>query len=128
MNEAVKTPNAPQAIGAYSQAIKFGDTLVTSGQIPIDPNTGDLVSGGIEAQTKQVMENLQQILLAGGVSFDDVVKTTIFILNMDDFAIVNKIYGEYFTKNLPARSCVAVACLPKKALVEIEVTAYCQQK
>jgi 2-iminobutanoate/2-iminopropanoate deaminase len=128
MKEVVKTSKAPEAIGAYSQAIKFGDSLVTSGQIPIDPTTGALIEGGVEAQTKQVMENLKQILLAGGVSFDDVVKTTIFILNMDDFVAVNKIYEQYFTKTLPARSCVGVASLPKKALVEIEVTAYCQHK
>jgi len=128
MNEVVKTSKAPEAIGAYSQAIKFGDSLVTSGQIPIDPKTGALIEGGVEVQTKQVMENLKQILLAGGVNFDNVVKTTIYILNMDDFAAVNKIYEQYFTKNLPARSCVGVASLPKKALVEIEVTAYCQHK
>jgi 2-iminobutanoate/2-iminopropanoate deaminase len=128
MKEVVKTSNAPEAIGAYSQAIKFGDSLVTSGQIPIDPKTGSLIEGGIEVQTKQVMENLKQILLAGGLSFDDVVKTTIFIINMDDFAAVNKIYEQYFIKTLPARSCVGVASLPKKALVEIEVTAYRQHE
>ncbi len=128
MKESIKTDHAPQAIGAYSQGIKFGDSLVTSGQIPIDPNTGSLVEGGIEAQTKQVMENLKQILLAGGMSFDDVVKTTIFILNMDDFIAVNKIYEQYFEKTLPARSCIGVASLPKKALVEIEVAAYRQSK
>lgn len=128
MKETIKTANAPQAIGAYSQGIKFGDSLVTSGQIPIDPKTGALVEGGIEAQTRQVMENLQQILTAGGMSFDDVVKTTIFILNMDDFMAVNKVYEQYFTDSLPARSCIGVASLPKKALVEIEVAAYRQSK
>ena len=128
MKEAIKTLKAPQAVGAYSQAIKAGDYLITSGQIPIDPKTGALVTGGIEAQAKQVMENLKQVLLAGGTSYDDVVKTTIFIADMKDFAVVNKVYEQYFTKILPARSCIGVASLPKEALVEIEVVAYCPNK
>jgi 2-iminobutanoate/2-iminopropanoate deaminase len=128
MNEAIKTLKAPKAVGAYSQAIKTGDYLFTSGQIPLDPNTGMLVEGGIEAQTKQVMENLKQVILAGGLDFNDVVKTTIFILDMGDFAAVNKVYEQYFTNTLPARSCVAVANLPKEALVEIELVAYCKNK
>lgn len=126
MKEIVKTDKAPEAIGAYSQAVRVGDFLFASGQIPLDPKTGGLVEGGIEAQTKQVLENVKQILLAGGLSFDNVVKTTIFILKMEDFAAVNQIYSNYFTDNLPARSCVAVANLPKEALVEIEVIAYCR--
>ena len=128
MKETIKTLKAPKAVGAYSQALRAGDYLITSGQIPIDPKTGVLVKGGIEAQTKQVMENLKQVLLAGGVDFDNVVKTTIFILDMRDFDAVNMVYEQYFTKTLPARSCVGVASLPKEALVEIEVIAYCQDK
>ncbi|WP_378952910.1 RidA family protein [Pelosinus sp. sgz500959] len=128
MQEIIKTSEAPLAIGAYSQAIKAGDYLFTSGQIPIDPKTAMLVEGGIEAQTKQVMDNLKQVLLAGGVDFDNVIKTTVFILNMDDFVAVNQVYEKYFTNTLPARSCVAVANLPKGSLVEIEVVAYCQHK
>jgi len=128
MKETIKTLKAPQAVGAYSQGIRAGDYLLTSGQIAIDPNTGVLVKGGIATQTKQVMENLQQVLLAGGVDFEDVVKTTIFILDMGDFAAVNGVYEQYFTHNLPARSCIGVASLPKEALVEIEVIAYCKNK
>lgn len=126
MNESISTSKAPKAVGAYSQAIKTGNYVFTSGQIPLDPNTGVLVEGGIEAQTKQVMENLKQVILAGGLNFEDVVKTTIFILDMGDFAAVNKVYEQYFTNTLPARSCVAVANLPKEALVEIELIAYCK--
>lgn len=128
MNETINTSKAPKAVGAYSQAIKTGNYLFTSGQIPLDPNTGVLIEGGVEAQTKQVMENLKQVILAGGLNFDDVVKTTIFILDMGDFAAVNKVYEQYFTNTLPARSCVAVAKLPKEALVEIELVAYCKNK
>ncbi len=128
MKEKIRSSKAPQAVGAYSQAIKAGEYLITSGQIPLDPKTGVLVEGGIEAQTKQVMENLKQVLLAGGVDFDDVVKTTIFILDMGDFAAVNQVYEKYFASTLPARSCIGVASLPKEALVEIEVVAYCPNK
>ncbi len=128
MKETIKTSKAPQAVGAYSQAIKAGDYLLTSGQIPLDPKTGVLVEGGIEVQTKQVMENLKQVLLAGGVDFADVVKTTIFLFRMEDFAAVNQVYEKYFGGTLPARSCIGVANLPKEALVEIEVVAYCPNK
>lgn len=123
MSEVIKTNQAPQAIGPYSQGIKAGDFLFASGQIAIDPATGNLVEGGIEAQTRRVMENVQHILDAAGLNFSQVVKTTVFITDMGDFAAVNKIYGEYFTSNPPARSCVAVAALPKGALVEVEVIA-----
>lgn len=123
MSEVIKTNQAPQAIGPYSQGIKAGDFLFASGQIAIDPATGNLVEGGIEAQTRRVMENVQHILAAAGLNFSQVVKTTVFITDMGDFAAVNKIYGEYFTSNPPARSCVAVAALPKGALVEVEVIA-----
>ncbi|CAA7599538.1 Endoribonuclease L-PSP/chorismate mutase-like [Acididesulfobacillus acetoxydans] len=127
MNEAIKTSKAPKAVGPYSQAIKAGEYLLTSGQIPLDPETGVFVAGGIKAQTKQVMENLKQVLLAAGLDFGDVVKTTIFIVNMDDFAAVNEVYATYFTNTLPVRSCIGVASLPKGALVEIEVIAWRQK-
>lgn len=123
MKEVIETTQAPQAIGPYSQARMFGGSLFSSGQIPINPQTGEVVAGGIEAQAKQVMENLKQVLLAAEMNFDDVVKTTVFITNMDNFSAVNEIYGRYFTNKLPARSCVAVASLPKGVLVEIELIA-----
>ncbi len=123
MKEVIETKQAPQAIGSYSQAIMSGNYLFSSGQIPIDPHTGAIVPGGIAAQSKQVMENLKQVLLAAGMGFNDVVKTTVFITNMSDFTAVNEIYGPCFTDKLPARSCVAVASLPKGALVEIELIA-----
>lgn len=123
MTAVIKTEQAPQAIGPYSQAIKAGNFLFTSGQIAINPQTGELVAGGIEVQIKQVMENVKHILAAAGLNFSHVVKTTVFLTNMADFAVVNRVYGEYFGNNPPARSCVAVAALPKGALVEIEVVA-----
>ncbi|MBP1682420.1 MAG: yabJ 2 [Proteobacteria bacterium] len=123
MKEVIQTNLAPQAIGPYSQARISGGYLFCSGQIPINPETGEVVAGGIEAQAKQVMENLKQILLAAEMNFDDVLKTTVFITNMDNFVAVNEIYGSYFTDKLPARSCVAVANLPKGVLVEIELIA-----
>ncbi len=123
MEKVIETELAPQAIGPYSQARISGSYLFSSGQIPIDPQTGELVKGGIEAQAKQVMENLQQVLFAAGLSFDQVIKTTVFIINMEDFKAINKIYGSYFVNNQPARSCVAVASLPKGALIEIELIA-----
>ncbi|OAT86107.1 RidA family protein [Desulfotomaculum copahuensis] len=123
MKEAIKTGRAPQAIGPYSQAVRTGDFLFASGQIAINPATGELVPGGIEAQTEQVMENIKQILAAAGLNFSHVLKTTVFITSMNDFATVNQIYGRYFDDTPPARSCVAVAELPKGALVEIEIIA-----
>ncbi|NYE57811.1 RidA family protein [Carboxydothermus ferrireducens] len=123
MKEVINTSKAPQAIGPYSQAIKVNGFLFVSGQIGINPQTGELVPGGVEAQIKQAMENIRQILSAAGMEFSHVVKTTIFITNMDDFTAVNKIYSEYFGKVFPARSCIAVASLPKGALVEVEVVA-----
>lgn len=127
VKEVIETKQAPQAIGPYSQARMFGNQLFTSGQIGINPQTGEVVSGGIEAQAKQVMENLKQVLLAAGMGFDDVLKTTVFITDMNNFAAVNEIYGQYFTGKLPARSCVGVASLPKGVLVEIELIA-CSHK
>lgn len=123
MKEVIETKLAPQAIGPYSQARISEGCLFCSGQIPINPQTGEVVAGGIDAQAKQVMENLKQILLAAKMDFDDVVKTTVFITNMDNFKAVNEIYGGYFTNKMPARSCVAVASLPKGVLLEIELIA-----
>ena len=123
---AISTSDAPAAIGPYSQAIRTGDTLFTSGQIPIDPATGDLVPGGIEAQTTRVCENLQAVLAAAGLTFAHVVKTTVFLKSMADFAAMNAIYAQYFAPPgtiPPARSTVQVAALPKDALVEIECIA-----
>lgn len=127
MKEVIRTANAPQAIGPYSQAIRVGDFLFASGQIPIDPASGEIVAGGIEEQTVRVMENIKQVLAAAGLDFSHVVKTTVFITSMADFAAVNQIYGRYFPENPPARSCVAVAELPKGARVEVEVIA-CARK
>ena len=123
---AISTTGAPAAIGPYSQAIRTGDTIFTSGQIPIDPATGDLVPGGIEAQTTRVCENLKAVLAAAGLDFTRVVKTTVFLKSMADFAAMNSIYAQYFAPPgavRPARSTVQVAALPKDALVEIECIA-----
>ncbi|MBR0502433.1 MAG: RidA family protein [Paludibacteraceae bacterium] len=123
MKKKISTPKCPQAVGPYSQAILINNTLYTSGQIAINPETGLMVENAIDVQTRQVMTNLQNLLSESGFSFDDVVKTTVFLKNMDDFATVNAIYAEYFKENAPARSCVAVSSLPKNALIEVEVIA-----
>ena len=123
VREAVSTPHAPAAIGPYSQAIKSGNTLFLSGQIPLDPATGSLVAGGIEAQTRQVFTNIGAILQAAGASFDHVVSATVYVADMNDFAKVNEIYATYFTAPAPARATVQVARLPKDSLVEIQVIA-----
>ncbi len=120
--EKVHTSNAPEAIGPYSQAVKAGELIYTSGQIGINPKTGEIDGKDIKEQTKQVMENLKAVLTAAGSSPEQAVKTVCFLADMNDFAAFNEIYGEYFT-NKPARSCVAVASLPKGALVEVEVVA-----
>jgi 2-iminobutanoate/2-iminopropanoate deaminase len=120
--EKVATPKAPGAIGPYSQGIKVGNLLFTSGQIAIDPTTGNIVEGGIEPQTKQVMKNLGAIFEAAGTDYSKTVKTTCFLANMDDFATFNEIYARYFTEK-PARSCVAVKTLPKNVLCEVEAIA-----
>jgi 2-iminobutanoate/2-iminopropanoate deaminase len=123
---AISTTDAPAAIGPYSQAIRVGDTLFTSGQIPIDPATGNLVPGGIAEQTTRVLENLKAVLSAAGISFTHVVKTTVFLKDMKDFAAMNEIYATYFAPHgvvPPARSTVQVAALPKDSLVEIECIA-----
>lgn len=123
MKKVISTAEAPQAIGPYSQAIEAGGFVFVSGQIPLIPATGELVEGSVEVQTARVLENLKAILEAAGSSLESVVKTTVYITNMDDFAKVNGIYGQYFQKNPPARVCVEVSKLPKGALVEIDVIA-----
>ncbi len=123
MAEVVATKDAPQAIGPYSQATKVGGFLFTSGQIAIDPATGQVIDGDIAAQTDRVMKNLAAILKAGGLSLQRVVKTTVFLKNMGDFATMNQVYGQHFGEHRPARSTVEVARLPKDVLVEIEVIA-----
>ena len=122
--EIINTPNAPAAIGPYVQAVKAGNMLFASGQIPIDPATGEIVEGGIEAQTRQVFANIKAVLEEAGSGLDKIVKTTCFLQNMDDFATVNEIYGSYFDGDYPSRSAFEVAKLPKGALIEIETIAY----
>lgn len=120
--EKVFTENAPAAIGPYSQAIKTGNLLFTSGQIPINPKTGEIVPGGIGEQTERICKNLCAVLEAAGTDFSKVVKTTCFLADMGDFSAFNEVYGKYFTSR-PARSCVAVKTLPKNVLAEIELIA-----
>ena len=122
MSEKITTTNAPKAIGPYSQAVRTGGLLFTSGQIPLDPATGGMVGSNIAEQAEQVMKNLAAVLEAAGTSFDRVVKTTCFLADIADFAAFNEVYGRYIT-SAPARSCVAVKDLPKGALVEVEVIA-----
>lgn len=122
----VATEAAPAAIGPYSQAVRVGDTLYASGQVGLDPKTGQIVDGGVEGQTVRVFENIKAVLAEAGLGFEDVVKTTVFLKNMGDFAAMNAIYAEYLAPEgvvPPARSTVAVAALPKDALVEIEIVA-----
>lgn len=122
MNKVIATNNAPGAIGPYSQAVVTGNMLFTSGQIPLDPATGELVGGDIAAQADRVCKNLGVVLEAAGSSFENVVKTTCFLADMGDFAAFNEVYGKYFVSK-PARSCVAVKTLPKNVLCEVEVIA-----
>ena len=121
--EAVQTENAPKAIGPYQQAIKANGFIYTAGQIPIDPKTANLVEGDISAQTRQVLENLKAVLEAGGSALDRVVKATVFLKNMADFAAMNEVYAQYLGSAKPARSTVAVAELPRGALIEIDLVA-----
>ncbi len=121
--EAIQTDEAPKAIGPYAQAIKANGVIYTAGQIPIDPKTGNLVEGGINEQTRQVLENLRAVLAAAGSSLDQVVKATVFLKNIADFPAMNEVYGEYLGNAKPARSTVAVAELPRGALVEIDLVA-----
>ncbi len=121
--KAISTKKAPAAIGPYSQAIRVGNLVYTSGQIPIDPATGAFVEGGIKEQTRQSLTNVRAILAEAGLAMSDVVKTTVFMADMNDFAELNGVYAEFFAEPYPARSAVAVKTLPKGALVEIEVVA-----
>jgi 2-iminobutanoate/2-iminopropanoate deaminase len=119
----VSTEKAPAAIGPYSQAIQSGDLLFMSGQIPLDPKTGNLVTGDIEAETRRVMDNLGAVLAAAGAKFENLVKTTIYLTDLGDFAAVNRVYASYFSLDPPARATVQVSALPKGARVEIEAIA-----
>ncbi len=121
--KAISTQKAPAAIGPYSQAIQAGNLVFASGQIPINPLTGNIVEGGIREQTHQALANVKGVLEAAGLSLSNVVKTTVFLADINDFAEVNAIYGTYFTEPYPARSAVSVKALPKGALIEIEVVA-----
>ena len=123
MKHAISSPDAPKAIGPYSQAVRAGQLLFVSGQVPLDPATGQLVDGDIAAQTRRVFDNLGAVLKAGGRSFADVVRATVFLADMNDFAAVNEVYGTYFSEPYPARATVQVARLPKDARVEIDLIA-----
>ncbi|PIS09854.1 MAG: reactive intermediate/imine deaminase [Bdellovibrio sp. CG10_big_fil_rev_8_21_14_0_10_47_8] len=123
MKKVILTKQAPAPIGPYSQAIESGPFLFCSGQIPIDPSSGQVFTGDLKAQTELVMKNVEAVLKEAGLSFKHVVKTTIFLTNMNDFATVNEVYGKYFSEQPPARSTVAVAGLPKGVNVEVEVIA-----
>ena len=121
--KVISTTKAPAAIGPYGQAIKVGNLVYTSGQIPIDPQTGSIVEGGIKEQTRQSLTNVKAILEEAGLTMANVVKTTVFMADMNDFAEMNAVYAEFFSEPYPARSAVAVKTLPKGALIEIEVVA-----
>ena len=123
MKQAISSPDAPKAIGPYSQAVRTGQLLFVSGQVPLDPATGQIVDGDIAAQTRRVFDNLGAVLKAGGRTFADVVRTTVFLADMNDFATVNDVYGTYFSEPYPARATVQVARLPKDARVEIDLIA-----
>ena len=124
MKKIIFTEKAPAPIGPYNQAVLTGNTLYTSGQIAINPSTGELVTGNIEDETQQVMQNMKAVLEAAGMTFENVVKTTIFIMDMNDFGSINAVYGSYFNeKTAPARETVQVACLPKNVNVEISMIA-----
>ena len=123
--EVIISKKAPAAIGPYSPALKVGNLIFVSGQIPINPNTGEMIEGDIEAKTRRVLENLKAVLEPYSIALENVVKTTIFLKDMNNFVRVNKIYGEYFKDRFPARSCVEVSRLPKDAEIEIEAIAFC---
>ena len=123
MKKIISTSDAPAALGPYSQAVRVGSTIYCAGQIPLDPKSGQIVTGGIDAQTRRVMDNITAILKAEGLNCDNVVKTTIFLVDMADFQTVNEIYGSYFKQAPPARSTVQAAALPKGARIEIETIA-----
>ena len=123
MKEIISTSNAPAAIGPYSQAIKAGNLLFISGQVPLDPATGEVVEGDITVQTRRVLDNVKAILTEAGADFSNVVKTTVFLKDMNDFVPMNRVYAEYYPENCPARSAVQVGRLPKDVSVEIETIA-----
>jgi 2-iminobutanoate/2-iminopropanoate deaminase len=123
MREVVSSPGAPAAIGPYSQAIRAGSLLFVSGQIPLDPATGSMIDGDVAAQTHRVFQNIGAILTAAGASFDQVVRATVYLADMNDFGVVNEVYGTYFSSPAPARATVQAARLPKDARVEIDVIA-----
>jgi 2-iminobutanoate/2-iminopropanoate deaminase len=123
MKKIISTSEAPAAVGPYSQAVRAGSTIYCAGQIPLDPKSGQIVDGGIEPQTRRVLDNITAVLRAEGLTFENIVKTTIFLLDLADFQTVNEIYASYFKQAPPARSTVQVAALPKGARVEIEVIA-----
>jgi 2-iminobutanoate/2-iminopropanoate deaminase len=123
MKKIISTSDAPQAIGPYSQGVRVGSTIYYSGQIPLDPKTGQIVSGDIETQARRVMENIGGLLRAEDLSFDNIIKTTIFLADINDFQKVNEIYGSYFKQAPPARSTIQAGALPKGARLEIEVIA-----
>jgi 2-iminobutanoate/2-iminopropanoate deaminase len=123
VRQIIETESAPRAIGPYSQAVVAGDFVFASGQIPLDPQTGELIAGGIREQTEQVLRNLSQVLEASGTTLERVVKTTVFLADMDDFAAMNEVYGRYFAAAPPARATVEAARLPRDARVEIEAIA-----
>lgn len=125
VKEIISTDKAPQAIGPYSQGVRAGGFVFFSGQIPLDPVTGQITGSDIVGQTEQVMKNIEEVLSSSGLGFEDVVKTTIFLVDLADFAAVNEIYGRRFPKDPPARSTVEVKGLPRGALVEVEVVACC---
>jgi 2-iminobutanoate/2-iminopropanoate deaminase len=125
MNKRIHTiENAPKPVGPYSVAVSFDRLLFLSGQIPIDPSTNQIISGGFEAEVRQSLENLKNCLEGSGASLDSVLKVTVFLLDMGNFSVFNQIYGEYFTQNPPARSAVQVGALPKGAKIEVEAIAY----
>lgn len=123
MKEIITTERAPQAIGPYSQAVRAGKLVFTSGQISLDPATGEFIAGGVREQTEQVLKNLSAVLKAAGAELDQVVKTTVFLADMNDFAAMNEVYGRFFTSKPPARATVQAARLPRDARVEIEAIA-----
>ena len=123
MKEIIATEHAPQAIGPYSQAVRAGNLVFASGQIPIDPSTKEFVAGGIAEQTEQVLKNLKAVFAAAGIGLDKIVKTTVFLADMNDFTAMNEVYGKYFTENPPARATVQAARLPRDAKVEIDAIA-----
>ena len=123
IKRTIQTEQAPAAIGPYSQAIRIGDFLYTSGQIALDPESGMFLSGEIEEETEQTLKNISAILQAGGVNFENVIKTTVYLSDLNDFTRMNQVYEKYFSKNKPARACVQVAALPKGAKIEIDAIA-----